>query len=77
MVAPIIVSILIAVALQVVAYVLTPKPKAPKPEAVKEMDSPVAEAGIERPVIFGTMMIKSPNCLWSGDKFMHTYKVKT
>lgn len=72
-----VVALLISVAISVVSYLLAPKPKMPKPEAAKEMDNPVAEAGIERPVVFGTMMIKSPNCLWFGDKFMHSYKIKS
>ncbi|AOR76564.1 hypothetical protein [Novosphingobium resinovorum] len=76
MVAAWIIATLVAIAIQIISYVLMPKPKAPKPEAVKELEEPVAEAGIERPVIFGTMMIQSPNCLWYGDKYMHTYKVK-
>ena len=70
------VSLLIAVAVSVVSYLLAPKPKPPKPEAAKQMEDPTAEAGIERPVIFGTMLLKSPNCMWFGDKFMHTRKVK-
>jgi len=67
---------LIAIALLVVSYVLMPRPKAPKPEAAKEMDGPTAEAGREIPVPFGRMLIKSPNCLWYGDKSMSTYKIK-
>lgn len=70
------VTLLIAVALNVVAYLLAPKPKAPKPEAAKEMASPTAEAGREICVPFGTIIIKSPNALWSGDKRMRSYKVK-
>lgn len=69
------VALLISVALQVVAYLIMPKPKAPKPDAAKEMDAPTAEAGREVPVPFGTLTIKSANCLWYGDKTMHTYEV--
>ena len=67
---------LIGLALSVVSYLIMPKPKAPKPEAAKQMDDPVADAGIERPVVFGTMTVKQPNCLWFGDKRMKTYRVK-
>jgi preprotein translocase subunit YajC len=69
-------TLLIAVVMMVVSYVLMPKPKAPKPEAAKQMDDPIAEAGKERPVIFGTGIVKELNCLWFGDKRMHEYEVK-
>ncbi len=66
----------IAIALLVVSYLLMPKPKGPKPEAATEQDNPTAEAGRPIPVPFGTLVIKSPNCLWFGDKSMRTYKIK-
>lgn len=62
--------------MMVISYALAPKPKQPKPEAAKQMDDPVAEAGIERPVLFGTMIMKQLNVLWFGDKRMHEYEVK-
>lgn len=70
------VPILISIALSIISYLLAPKPKQPKPEAAKEMESPTSEAGRPVSVPFGSIMIKSPNALWSGDKSMHTYKVK-
>lgn len=66
----------ISVALQVVSYLLTPKPKAPKPETVKDLENPTAEAGRELPVVFGTITVKSPNTLWFGEKSKRTYEVK-
>lgn len=66
----------ITVALQVISYLLMPKPKAPKPEAAREMDSPTAEAGREIPVLFGTVTIKSANVLDFTDKSIRTYEVK-
>ena len=71
-----VVQILIAVALTVVAYLLMPKPKRPKPPAAKDMDGPTAEAGRPIPVIFGTITIKGVNCLWYGDKRMQEYEIK-
>lgn len=76
MVAPIIVSLLVSLALNIIAYLLMPKPKAAKPEAAKDMEEPTADAGRDMPVIFGTITIKSPNCLWSGQKSKRSYKVK-
>lgn len=70
------VSLLISIAIQIVAYLIMPKPKAPKPEAAKELENPTAEAGIPVPVVFGSKLIKGPNILWYGDKSIRTYKVK-
>lgn len=76
MIFPWLVSLLIGLALNIISYLLMPKPKAPKPETVKDMENPTADAGRELPVIFGTITIKSPNCLWFGEKSKRTYKVK-
>lgn len=70
------IPLLIAVALNIVSYLLMPKPKGAKPDAAKEMEGPTAEAGREICVPFGTIIIKSPNALWWGEKRMNTYKVK-
>lgn len=69
------IPILISIALSVVSYLLAPKPKISKPEAAKELEDPTAEAGVEVPVIFGTITKKQPNVLWFGDKSMNTYKI--
>lgn len=65
----------VTVALAVVSYLLTPKPKAPKPESVKDLEDPTSEAGRPVPVAFGTITIKGLNLLWYGDKSKRTYKV--
>ena len=70
------VTLLVAIALAVISYAITPRPKAPKPEAAKQLEDPVAEAGIERPVPFGTLMVTQLNVLWFGDKGMREYTVK-
>jgi preprotein translocase subunit YajC len=70
------ITLLVAVVMLIVSYILMPKPKAPKPQAAQQMDNPVAEAGIERPVIWGTGIIKELNCLWFGDKRLHEYEIK-
>ena len=69
-------GILIGLALMVVAYLIMPKPKPPKPPEVKDMDDPVAEAGKPIPVVFGTLTIKGLNVLWFGDKGYVISKVK-
>lgn len=66
----------ISLALSIVSYLLTPKPKMAKPEAAQDMDDPVAEAGKPIPVVFGTVTVKGLNVLWFGEKRINTYKVK-
>ena len=70
------VPLLIGLALNIVSYLLMPKPKSAKPEAAKDMDDPTAEAGREMMVVFGEVTVKSPNCLWFGEKSSNAYKVK-
>ena len=60
--------LLLGIGLAILGYILTPKPKMPKPDAVKDMDDPTAEAGRPIPVSFGTVTIKGLNILWFGEK---------
>ncbi len=69
------IPLLLAIAVNVVAYLLTPKPKKNKPEAAKDLDNPTADAGRPIPVIFGTVTVKGLNILWFGDKDKRTYEV--
>lgn len=62
------VPFLIGIAVSVVAYLLIPKPKLPKPPAVRDLENPVAEAGKPIPVVFGSMRVKGLNILWFGNK---------
>ncbi|WP_298702485.1 hypothetical protein [uncultured Brevundimonas sp.] len=70
------IGLLIGLALNIVAYLIMPKPKTEKAEAAKDMDAPTAEAGRPVPVVFGTMTVKGLNVLWYGDKSTKTYEVK-
>lgn len=67
--------LIVAIALSVLAYVLQPKPKTPKPDSVKDFQDPVAEAGMPIPVVFGTITVKGLNALWFGDKRRIRYKI--
>lgn len=69
-----IVALLISIAISALSYIIMPKPKAPKPAAAKELDSPVAEAGKPIAVVLGTMTCTELNILWSGDKSIKTYE---
>lgn len=70
-----IVQLLLAIALQVVGYLLAPKAKKTKPEAAKDMDSPTADSGRPIPVVFGTETISGVNILWYGEKKSLEYQV--
>ena len=69
------VTLLFAIALQVVAYLLAPKPKRDKGPEVEDLKDPTTDAGRPRPVPFGTIKIQSPNVMWFGDKRRHTFKI--
>lgn len=76
MVADWLVMFAIAFTMNVVAYLITPKPKQPKPDAARELDSPTADAGRPMPKIFGTMTLRQANILWFGDKASKSYEIK-
>jgi hypothetical protein len=76
MIAPWLVSLLISVALNVVAYIITPKPKAPKPQAAAQAENPTAEAGRPIPVVFGTMRVKELNVLGFWDKSTKQFQIQ-
>lgn len=66
----------IVVVLTVIAYLLMPKPKQPKPAAATDLENPTAEAGREIPILFGTKTIKGLNVLDFTDKSIQSYDVK-
>lgn len=73
---PILANILIALVLNIVAYMLAPKPKTAKPDTATDLEDPVAEAGKPIPVVFGTITVKGLNVLWFGDKNTIEVKIK-
>ncbi len=56
-VALIVVSALIQIA-------LAPRPKAQKPAGLGDFTVPTAESGREMPVLFGTKILRGPNCVY-------------
>lgn len=50
----------------VVAFAFQPKPQSQKPPGLDEIQAPTAEEGREIPVLFGTRLMKAPNCVWYG-----------
>lgn len=76
MVADWVIATVITLALNVAAYLIAPRSKRPRPAAVKELESPTADAGRPIPKVFGRKIVKSPNVLWYGDKQARTEEVK-
>lgn len=74
---PFIVTLLIGIALNVIGYLLMPKPKQPKPPEMADQEEPTAESGRPIPVVFGSMTISSPNNMGWWDKEMLTRDVST
>lgn len=70
------IPLLIGLALNIIAYLIMPKPKAPKPEAAKDGENPVAEAGKPLPVLSGSLTIKELNILWYGEKSTQIRTIK-
>jgi hypothetical protein len=77
MILPWLIALIVTVVLNVVAYVITPKPKGPKPDAVTEGENPTASAGKPIPVVFGTVMIKEVNVLGYWDKATRTQEISS
>jgi hypothetical protein len=73
---PLLIQLLLVAALQVVSFLLAPKPKKNKSEKVKDLESPTAESGRPIPVLFGSKPIKGLNVLHYSDKSKKTFKVK-
>jgi hypothetical protein len=61
-------DIILGIAISFVGYLLSPKPKAPKPAAAQDITAPTAEAGRPAPYIAGTITTTGPNVIWFGDK---------
>ncbi len=76
MILPWIAQILVAFAMQVLSYVLTPKPKGPKPEAVQQAENPTASADRPIPKLWGSGRISETNVLGFWDKSTRQYKIK-
>lgn len=72
------VSLLIGLVINVVAYLIMPKPKPPKPAEVKDMESPTNSTGRPIMVIWGCNRVKGLQILYTANKakVVRTYKEK-
>jgi len=49
-----------------ISAALAPRPPAPKPAALSDIDAPTAEEGRPIPVVFGAVLLRGPNVVWYG-----------
>lgn len=70
------IAVIVSTALNVLAYVITPRPKTPRPEATQQADNPTAEAGRPMPKLWGSARISETNIIGFWDKATRTYQVK-
>lgn len=69
------IMVAISIAISVIAYLLMPKPKAPKPGPAETMDHPTADAGRPVQVVFGDITVSDLNVLHSCDREQVSYEV--
>jgi hypothetical protein len=74
---PFLVQLLIGVGLNILGYLLMPKPPQPKPPELSDLNEPTVEAGRPIPVLFGSMTIEGLNIIWMGDKAISTRKANS
>ena len=60
-------ALVVLAAALVVSVALAPKPPAPKPPELSDLQAPTAEEGRAIPVVFGDAWIKGSNVVWYGD----------
>lgn len=59
-----------------ISFLLRPKAPKPKPAELSDFEAPTAEVGRPVPVVFGTVLVKSPNVVWYGDLGSKPIKAK-
>lgn len=70
------VALAIGLTLQVVGFLLRPKPVKEKPPSLQDIQEPTSEAGRPIPVVFGSGTITGLNLQGSWDKDIHTREIK-
>ncbi len=60
-------NFVIAIALNAISYLLTPKPETANPAAADDVDVPKLPYGTPYGILQGTMEIKSAGHAWHGD----------
>ena len=62
------VSLLIGLAINIVAYLIMPGVKGEQRQEYRDMDDPGADMGLPKPVAFGSIRVTGLNILWWGEK---------
>ena len=70
------VNIIVGISLQILGYMLMPKPKQPSPPQLEDYNNPTFESGREIPKVFGTVTIRGLNGIYWGDKAQRSRKVR-
>jgi hypothetical protein len=60
-------NLVIYVVSALISAALAPKPPAPKPAELSDLDAPTADEGRPIPVVFGMVLIRGANVVWYGD----------
>lgn len=63
------IQLIIAIIMLIVSFLLMPKPKRADASAqtLSDSDFPIASESDEIPVVFGEVVLASPNVVWWGD----------
>ena len=67
-------NFIIGIGLQILSYLLAPKPPEPKAATLSDFDIPKSKEGDEVPRIYGTAWCKAPQVHWFGN--LKTKKIK-
>jgi len=73
---PLLQSFLFSLLVSVIAYAIMPKPKREKPEAARDLEAPLSQAGIPIPVVFGDIRITAVNIVAVFEKQTLTREVE-
>ena len=60
-------QLIVWIGLQIVSYLLTPRSKTQTNVTPGEVESTIVDSSSPVPVLFGTRLLASPNCVWYGD----------
>lgn len=61
-------QLLVGLLLNIVSYLIAPKPKQEQPPSTEDLTEPTAEAGRPMVVVMGSMRVKGSNILGAWDK---------
>lgn len=63
------IQLIIAIVMLIISFLIMPKPKRSDPtvQTLTDSDFPIANESDEIPVVFGEVVLASPNVVWWGD----------